>query len=78
MYRLYRHDRAHVRGTTGRPGTRHDLGPADAGLTNTREIFEQQEKYFKGKVVILTVHSLILYQHPVDLLTFFCTLLKKF
>ena len=37
----------------------------------TREICEKQEKYFKGKVVTLTVHSLILYQYPVDLLTFF-------
>ena len=37
----------------------------------TREICEKQEKYFKGKVVTLTVQSLILYQYPVDLLTFF-------
>ena len=44
----------------------------------TREICEKQEKYFKGKVVTLTVQSLILYQYPVDLLTFFLTLLKKF
>ena len=35
----------------------------------TREICEKQEKYFKGKVVTFTVHSLILYQYPVDLLT---------
>ena len=37
----------------------------------TREICEKQEKYFKGKVVTLTVHSLMHYQYPVDLLTFF-------
>ena len=37
----------------------------------TREICEKQEKYFKGKVVTLTVQSLILYQYPVDILTFF-------
>ena len=37
----------------------------------TREICEKQEKYFKGKVVTLTVQSLILCQYPVDLLTFF-------
>ena len=36
----------------------------------TREICEKQEKYFKGKVVTFTVQSLILYQYPVDLLTF--------
>ena len=43
--------------------------PFDRG--QTREIGEKQEKYFKGKVVTLTVQSLILYQYPVDLLTFF-------
>ena len=37
----------------------------------TREIWEKQEKYFKGKVVTLTVQGLILYQYPADLLTFF-------
>ena len=37
----------------------------------TREICEKQEKCFKGKVVTFTVHSLILYQYPVDLLNFF-------
>ena len=37
---------------------------------HTREICEKQEKYFKGKVVTFTVQSLILYQYPVDLLTF--------
>ena len=37
----------------------------------TRETCEKQEKYFKGKVVISTVRSLILRQYPVDLLTFF-------
>ena len=37
----------------------------------TTEICEKQEKYFKGNVVTLTVQSLILYQYPVDLLTFF-------
>ena len=37
----------------------------------SREICEKQEKYFKGKVVTFTVHSLILNQYPVDLLTFF-------
>ena len=37
----------------------------------TREICEKQEKYFKGKVVTFIVHSLILNQYPVDLLTFF-------
>ena len=37
----------------------------------TREICEIHEKYFKGKVVTFTIQSLILYQCPVDLLTFF-------
>ena len=36
----------------------------------TREICEKQEKYFKGKVDIFTVQRFILYQYPVDLLTF--------
>ena len=36
----------------------------------TKEICEKQEKYFKGKVVIFTVQSLILYQYPVSLLTY--------
>ena len=36
-----------------------------------REKFaNKQEKYFKGKVFTFTVQSLILYQYPVDLLTF--------
>ena len=36
-----------------------------------REIGEKQEKYFKWKVAIsFTVQSLILYQCPVDSLTF--------
>ena len=43
--------------------TRFDRG-------QTREICEKQEKYFKGKVVTFTVQRLILYQYPVDLLTF--------
>ena len=38
--------------------------------SQTREICEKQEKYFKGKVIIFTVPSLILYQYPVDLLTY--------
>ena len=37
----------------------------------TREICEKQENYFKGKVVTFTVQSLLLYQYPADLLTFF-------
>ena len=37
----------------------------------TREVCEKQEKYFQGKVVTFTVQSVILYQYPVDLLTFF-------
>ena len=36
----------------------------------TREICEKQEKYFKGKVFTFTVKTLILYQYPVDSLTF--------
>ena len=36
----------------------------------TRETCEKREKYFKGKVFISTVRSLILRQYPVDLLTF--------
>ena len=36
----------------------------------TREICEKQEKYRKGKAVTFTVQSFILYQYPVDLLTF--------
>ena len=31
---------------------------------------EKQEKFFKGKIVILTVQCLIPYQYPVDLLTY--------
>ena len=45
--------------------------PLEIDRGQTREICEKQEKYFKGKVVTFTVHSLILYQYPVDLLTFF-------
>ena len=45
------------------------VGRVDRG--QTREICKKQEKYFKGKVVTLTVQSLILYQYPVNLLTFF-------
>ena len=37
----------------------------------TREICKKQEQHFKGKVVTFTIQSLILYQYPVDLLTFF-------
>ena len=44
----------------------------------TREICKKQGKYFKEKVVIFTVKSLILYQYPVDLPTFFGTSLKQF
>ena len=36
----------------------------------TREICEKQEKYLKGNVFTFTVKCLILYQYPVDLLTF--------
>ena len=36
----------------------------------TRKICQEQEIYFKGKVVIFTVQSLILYQYPVDLLSY--------
>ena len=36
----------------------------------TREICGKQEKFFKGNVVTFTVQRLILYQYPVDLLTF--------
>ena len=43
-------------------------GILDRGQTG--EICEKQEKCFKGKVVMFTVQSLILYQYPVDLLTF--------
>ena len=43
----------------------------DVDRGQTREICEKQEKYFKGKVFTSTVQSLILYQYPVDLLTFF-------
>ena len=35
-----------------------------------REICEKQEKYFKGKVIVFTAQSLILYQYPVNLLTY--------
>ena len=55
------------------PSTRSGLD-----RVQTREICEKQEKYFKGKVVTFTIQSLILYKYPVDLLTFFWTLLKKF
>ena len=45
----------------------------------TREICEKQEKYFKAKVVSLTVQSSTLHQYPVDLLNVFTgTLLKNF
>ena len=43
--------------------------PLDCG--QKREFGEKQEKYFKGKVVTFTVQSLIPYQYPVDLLSFF-------
>ena len=46
------------------PATELDRG-------QTREVCEKQEKYFKGKVVTFTIQRLILYQYPVDLLTFF-------
>ena len=44
----------------------------------TREICEKHEKYFKGKVVIFTVQSLILNQYPVVLLTYLELFSKKF
>ena len=49
-----------------------DNNPPKAGVDRgqTREICEKQEKYFKGKVFTLTVQSLIIYQYPVDLLTY--------
>ena len=40
-------------------------------------ICEKQEKYFKAKVAIFTVQSLILNQYPVDLLTFLELYLKS-
>ena len=40
-------------------------GPPRLDRGQTREVCEKQEKYFKGKVVTLTVQSLILYQYPV-------------
>ena len=45
------------------------MGVLDRG--QTKEVCEKQGKYFKGKVVTFTVQSLILYQYPVDLQTFF-------
>ena len=43
----------------------------------TREICEKQEKNLKGKVATFTVKCLILYQYPVDLLTFLELYLKN-
>ena len=43
----------------------------------TREICKKQEKYFRGKVVIFTVQTSILYQHPVDLQAFLELYLKS-
>ena len=43
--------------------------------SQTREICEKQENYFKGKDVTFTFESLILNHYPVVLLTFFGTLL---
>ena len=51
-----------------------DLAPPRSA---TREICEKQKKYFKGKFVTFTVQSLILYQYPVDLLTFLKLSTKK-
>ena len=48
----------------------------DLGLTSkTGQVLtvvkrEKQEKHFKGKAIIFTVPSLILYQYRVDLLNF--------
>ena len=47
----------------------YDARSLDGG--QTREICEKREKYSKGKVVTLTLQSLVLYQYPVDLLTCF-------
>ena len=55
-------------------GTRVSTPVLDRG--QTKEICEKQEKYFKGKVVTLTVQRLILNQYPVDLLTFLKLYLK--
>ena len=38
--------------------------------SQTREICEKREECFKVDVVVFTVQSLILYQYPVDVLTF--------
>ena len=38
--------------------------------SNERNL-QKQEQYFKGKVVTFPIQSLILYQYPVGLLTFF-------
>ena len=64
------------------PGAPHILGRSPGAQkistpchgfnhSQMREDCEKQEKYFKGKVVTFTVQCLILYQYPVDLLTFF-------
>ena len=47
----------------------HGARVLDRGQTS--KICEKQGKYSKGKVVTFTVQSSILYQYPVDLLTFF-------
>ena len=44
---------------------------ANCAVNNVMEICEKQEKDFKGKAVTFTIQSLILYQYPVDLLSFF-------
>ena len=46
----------------------HTVPHLDRG--QTRQMCEKQEKYFKGKVVIFSVQSLILYQYAADLPTF--------
>ena len=51
-------------------GLERERGSGAVDRGQTREICEKQEKHFKGKVVTFTVQSLILYQYPVDLLTF--------
>ena len=56
-----------IRGGLGR-NLEECMAALDRG--QTREICEKQEKYCKGEVVTFTVQRLILYQYPVDLLTF--------
>ena len=46
----------------------HSWVQCDGG--QTREIYEKLENYFKGKVFIFAIQSMILKQYPVNLVTY--------